>query len=252
MHCIDLARSLLALTLLSIPLASCQHDCINPSSSGHAFSQLCRTDMDPQLVLRDRLVSYPLGTLRNDSSEGVTEKAATPWTEEPFCLPGQDAEQALCVYTDADFAQGRGISLITSQSSAQQVSKHTAFNYPEQLEEGNRALNDVYEVRPLKDRGFGLVAKGKLGRGTRIFSHTPVIAAQLAAEKLPDEELFPLLQVAVQRLPNETRKKFMALHGHFGGDEIYDKFQTNGFRVFDYAAVFPETSVSRTPSRTVI
>lgn len=78
----------------------------------------------------------------------------------------------------------------------------------------------------------------------KIFAHTPVLTAQISTESLPDEELFLLHRTAVERLPDATREKFLELHGHFGGDGVYDRFQTNGFRIFDYAGVFPETSVS--------
>lgn len=36
---------------------------------------------------------------------------------------------------------------------------------------------------------------------------------------------------------------FLALHGHFGGDPVYDRFSTNAFNVFNFAAICPETAV---------
>lgn len=61
----------------------------------------------------------------------------------------------------------------------------------------------------------------------------------------------PFQTDAIKRLPEPTRKLFMDLCGHFGGDPVEDIINTNSFAVdlFDddeetsYNVVFPEISV---------
>jgi hypothetical protein len=76
-------------------------------------------------------------------------------------------------------------------------------------------------------------------------AHTPVIAVQAVLEDvMPKQELWRLFRVGIERLPQPTRSMFNALQGDAGGDEIYDRFTTNAFELYDYGAVFPETAVS--------
>jgi hypothetical protein len=76
-------------------------------------------------------------------------------------------------------------------------------------------------------------------------AHTPVVAVQAVIEDfVSQEELWKLFRVGIERLPGRTRDLFNALQGDAGGDEVYDRFSTNAFELYDYGAVFPETAVS--------
>lgn len=94
----------------------------------------------------------------------------------------------------------------------------------------NSVFGPPYEMRQLPGRGFGLIVNRTVQRGERIFAHTPILIAQAITETgLEKDEQSRLHKIAVERLPERSRDLFMALHGHFGGDPVYDRFSTNAF-----------------------
>ncbi|RDI89529.1 hypothetical protein Vi05172_g108 [Venturia inaequalis] len=204
--------------------------CSNLQSPQHPFRQSClktENDKEPQ--------NEPIPTSHIPSPH--------QWSYTPKCIHSKSLETQICVYTSKTFANNRGISIIATPDSATAVSKNAIFHDPSLSKTANSVFEAPYEIRKLHGRGFGLIANRTVRRGEKIFAHTPVVIAQAILEtELEEEELFGLHRVAVERLPERSRGLFMALHGHFGGDAVYDRFSTNAFNVFDFAAVFPETA----------
>ena len=238
-------KSVIVFCLLSFCLvdATRTSSCINQQPFYDVFASLCWPSEQIERDGQGKSWSSDKNTSATEPFLEALRLPPYPWTHDPFCIPGKTPEATFCVWSDSKFARGRGISIIATPTSARLVAQHAAFKNSLYIEEANKEVVMKYEIRPLPGRGLGLVAKEPLLRGARIFSHTPVIAAQLTTETLPDDDLYLLHQIAVKQLPYRTRDKFVSLHGHFGGDPTYDRFQTNGFRILDYAGVFPETSV---------
>lgn len=175
----------------------------------------------------------------------------SPWSYKPLCADPINGTEPVCLYTSLSFANGRGISLVTTPTDAQRIAETAAFNDKEALEDVNVERNPPYESRSLPGRGIGLIATTSLHRGDRIFSHTPVLAVnEKVFLKISNSDVQFLQKGGVARLPQKTRDKFLALHGHFGGDKVDDIINTNSFDVElgkakdNHYVVLPETSVS--------
>lgn len=161
--------------------------------------------------------------------------------------------EKFCVYTTRDFAHNRGISLWTTPEHSEEFLKLPAFTHPDLLRGVNEEPNPPYESRQLPGRGVGLIANRTLQKGDHIFSMTPVIMIEESIfEVFAKSDRLPFARRAVERLPEQSKKKFMDLCGHFGGDPVEDIINTNSFAVdmWDddeetaFNVVFPEISVS--------
>ncbi|QDS67957.1 hypothetical protein FKW77_008975 [Venturia effusa] len=213
--------------------------CSNLGSSEYIFRQLClRNRSDQPRDNKEKAIA-------SSSQQFLQSRVQSPhpWSYDPECIFSKSLQIDICVWTDINFAAGRGISIIATPDSATAVAKNKIFYDPDLASTANSIFEPPYEIRQLPGRGFGLIANRTVHRGDKIFVHTPILIAQAITETgLEEEELFRLHRVAVERLPEGSRQLFMALHGHFGGDLVYDRFSTNAFNVFDFAAIFPETA----------
>lgn len=213
--------------------------CNNLHSPQHSFRQWClRNENDGHRKTEEGVTSFSQQILT-----GHTE-SPHPWSYNPECIFSKTLEVDMCAWTDTNFANGRGISIIATPDSAAAIAENKIFHDPELAKTANSEFEPPFEMRQLPGRGFGLIANRTVQRGEKIFAHTPILIAQAITETgLELEDLFRLHRVAVERLPERSRELFMALHGHFGGDPVYARFGTNAFNVFDFAAMFPETAV---------
>lgn len=175
------------------------------------------------------------------------------WTQRPKCTRKSEKHDVYCVFTSAHFANGRGISILTDPATAKEIASLPAFRQPKTVADINDETGAPFEMKALPGRGFGLVATRPLHRGDSIFSHTPVYMINMKThDALDEEDRLELQREAIKRLPPASRELYMALHGHFGGDPIDDRLNTNSFYVeLDHTGVkhnimLPETSVSWT------
>jgi hypothetical protein len=213
--------------------------CNNLRSSQHAFRQWClKNEKDGHHKDEHRVTS---------SSQRILTSQSQPlhsWSYDPECIFSKSLEVNICAWTDVQFANGRGISIIATPDAATAVAMNRIFRDSDLAKTANSMFTPPYEIRQLPGRGLGLIGNRTIQRGEKIFAHTPILVAQAISETgLDEKDLFRLHRIAIKRLPGQTRDLFLALHGHFGGDPIYDRFSTNAFNVFDFAAIFPETAV---------
>lgn len=171
-----------------------------------------------------------------------------PWTEEPQCITDKESKEEFCVYTNNNFASGRGISFFTSTKIAARVISLPAFTQPELHKHVNNFTNPPWEVRNVAERGNGLFATRTLYRGDEIVSDTPVGVYQSDAF-FPDWPMgYKYLHKAFQQLPKKTREIFVKMAAHNPGDPIMERVNTNAFAgEFEGAPhflLYPETAVS--------
>lgn len=165
------------------------------------------------------------------------------------CLAPRSSNQLFCVYSFNSFADGRGLSVITTPERIKAMQSLPAFTDATD-EIANKKIAS-YEVTSLPNRGYGLIAKKALHRGDRLFANTPVLILDAEAQSLGDAAWVELENIAVNKLPPETRNLFWGLHGQrrSDSDPVRDRIDTNSFEIeignTTYYAVFPETSVSR-------
>jgi hypothetical protein len=172
------------------------------------------------------------------------------WTHEPFCIESSEANNGFCVYTNARFANGRGISIVATPKEIMKVTRASIFKDLEAPLQNNAEGAARYVQKPVVGKGLGNVANATFQRGEKMQTFTPILAFQddlMQFVAVRDQQL--LQRIAVERLPAKSQAIFMDLLGHFGGDPYYDRINTNSFaakfgEAKDYFwAVLPETSV---------
>lgn len=175
-------------------------------------------------------------------------QADTPWTQEPYCMPKASNNETYCVYTSSNFANGRGVSFLTSSKIASTLLDKAYFTKKDLPSHVNEFSNPPYEVRNIVGRGNGLFATRKIELGEVIIAETPVGVYQSDAFPHNTAARYQYLHAAVERIPTEARKEFMAMAAHTEGDEIMGRVNTNSFfgelGGYEHFVVYPQTAVS--------
>jgi hypothetical protein len=180
--------------------------------------------------------------------------AQSSWTVKPRCLRQHNETERYCVYTDRTFASNRGISIVTNADHSPSILQLPAFTNEGILVGSNSETDPRYEQRPIPGKGLGLVATRPIHRGEELFRSTPVlILEEDVYEGFQDDDRTSFYHTAIKQLPKAANKKFHDLMGHFGGDPVEDKINTNCFAIemivgedgetVSSTAVFPEMSV---------
>lgn len=172
----------------------------------------------------------------------LDEEDFAPWTSKPQCFFSEIASDGLnehyCIYANKNFAEGRGITLITTPTIAAAVAKEPAFTDPDSIKGMNDLVNPpwgppAYEMKALPGRGFGMIANRTIFRGERLMQETPTFVYNRNLYDLfDDEDRIPLHWHGAYLLPDHTRDELLALHKHHGGDEVDDLMRTNAFGAY--------------------
>lgn len=177
------------------------------------------------------------------------ENAFHPWTHEPVCTEELESlNSKLCVYTNASFSNGRGISIFTTPRIAEQVAALPAFQDPVAMKKMDiNTFSGAWYTEELPGRGVGMLSKENLQHGDRITAYTPAILAYLEQE-LSTIEREKFFRIAVNQLPGPIRKNFLQLATVYGDPRIraQDVVKANTFEFHvgghNHLAVFPEPS----------
>ncbi|KAI0419189.1 hypothetical protein F5X98DRAFT_335466 [Xylaria grammica] len=159
------------------------------------------------------------------------------WSASPDCF------DEYCVYTNNDFF-GKGTSLITTASNHQRIAQ---IQIPETV---FKSSYDKARIVEIPGKGNGLVATRAIRRGERIMAARPALLVHRDAfSELPIEDMYYLMDMAVNNLPKPRKESYLAQTGTMGGHKITDILFTNSFQVglgdydsFHYGN-FPEASV---------
>ncbi|KAI3342053.1 hypothetical protein F4824DRAFT_272332 [Ustulina deusta] len=185
--------------------------------------------MDSPNDIRDRGSSH----LHNNNN-GLESNT---WSTSPDCF-GE-----YCVYTSNDFL-GKGISLVTTASNHIRIAQ---IQIPETVSKTGYEKARIVEI-PAK--GKGLIATRKIRRGERIMAANPsLLVHRNAFRELQLEDIYYLMDMAVNNLPKARKESYLAQSGTMGGHKITDILFTNSFQValgdydgFHYGN-FPEVSI---------
>ncbi|KAL2200994.1 hypothetical protein P885DRAFT_65297 [Corynascus similis CBS 632.67] len=165
------------------------------------------------------------------------------WTRSSPCLRGRHAEQPICVFTDTTFAEGRGISLVTTPTRADYLASKPSFADPKTVHGINQDLNRTvpasYEMRHIPGKGMGLIATSHIHRGDLIMANTPSLMIDYRAfNELTKPQYMFLQAAAVAHLPPAHAAHLLALSAHVTDtshltrEELVDKISaTNGFDI---------------------
>ncbi|OCT44574.1 hypothetical protein CLCR_05848 [Cladophialophora carrionii] len=176
-----------------------------------------------------------------------------PWTHKPVCTEYLDGiGDQLCVYTNATFSNGRGISIFTTPRIAQEFAALPPFQDPESL--SSRGINAEPDVptQPwytalIRGKGMGMLAARPLQRGDLITAYTPYLLAHMEnVLSTHDREYY--LRLAVDQLPPASRNIYLGLAKMYNDPSVVaqDVVKANAFEIqiggLMHLAVFPESS----------
>jgi len=204
--------------------------------------------------------------LEIDTCPRPIDESATdwrPWTHRPHCInPVDDLtdDPQFCIFSDASFRFGRGISVLTSpEIAADMVSSlddaavspflrgHPSGPFPQQ---SGGARSPPYRVMRLPGRGKGTVATRKIKKWETVLVDFPAVITQNEYSELSSpSEIRRLLERGVEQLPEHQKDRVLNLAHATGGELIRDILRTNVFGGIEYGgvnhvALFPIGSVS--------
>ncbi|KAK5059870.1 hypothetical protein LTR84_009753 [Exophiala bonariae] len=140
------------------------------------------------------------------------------WTHQPVCTSYlSEFNSLLCVYTNATFSQGRGISIFTTPKIAAEFAALLPFHDDEILQK--RGINSaegsgLWTAKALPGKGIGMVAKRDLQRGELITAYTPYLISH-AENVLSVQEREKFLQIALSQLPAASQEHFLDLAKYY-------------------------------------
>ena len=170
-----------------------------------------------------------------------------PWSNKATCtdlLAG--ISDNLCVYTNASFSKGRGISIFTTPQIASHFNNLPVLQDATALTGINEATGAWY-TRSIPGKGIGMLASHSLKRGDLITAYTPILLVYMESV-LSTMEREKYLRVAVEQLPQSSREAYYKLATIYGHAEtiVQDVLKANTFEVeiggHRHMAIFPETS----------
>ncbi|KIY01129.1 uncharacterized protein Z520_02681 [Fonsecaea multimorphosa CBS 102226] len=185
-----------------------------------------------------------------------TDHFRGPWSHEPVCTDYLDTlGDQLCVYTDATFGNGRGISIFTTPGIAQEFASLLPFQDPSALsshginppEDSNADANRPWYTTSIPGKGMGMLASRALQRGDLVTAYTPYLLAHME-NVLSTSERERFLRVAVDQLPPASRDQYLGLAKIYGEPSVVvqDVVKANAFEMQVagqmHLAVFPEAS----------
>lgn len=183
----------------------------------------------------------------DEARESAAAVADFPWTFWPECFTNEDVKEPYCVFGDQNFASGRGIFIATTRTAAYAIREKPAFKNPKVLENINEYSNPPFEQHEFPGKGRGLVANKTLHRGDQIFASTPLLITDGEIYNLDQVERLALLYRGVETLPVASQNQFWNLLGHFKGDPVEDRINTNNFDItiddISQQALFPEIAM---------
>jgi hypothetical protein len=148
-----------------------------------------------------------------------------------------------CVYTDKGFG-GQGISLITTELNYHRVREVQASEPAPEL------IYEKIRVESIPGKGKGLIATKTIHGGERLMAAKPALLVHRNAfMDLQPEDIYNLIDIAVDSLEPSRRASYVAQAGTMGGHKNTDILFTNSFQLsignhdegFHYGS-FPEIS----------
>jgi hypothetical protein len=222
-------------------------------------------------AIQDPLINPPPTTCPV-VQDGATSNTF-PWTHIPLCVdavlpsPEGDSHQGIhrdfCVYTNAAFNNGRGLSLVTTPETAAELT----FDVFSPYFDDTPNFDPPWEVKEAKGKGQGVFATRSIAAGDTLILKSPMLFVNKEVLVTPNRARRNLLlRTAVEQLPEKSRNLIMGLStGWRGGEEdvgdvqeelIGDLVSVNAVRVrvwdgVGHLAVVPEAAVSAALSNRV-
>jgi hypothetical protein len=155
-----------------------------------------------------------------------------PWTHQSYCVSTGQRGKEVCVFTDADFHFGQGISVVARRDVAANLIKARLFNRSKyESPEANTAAK--YEAREQKGMGVGLFVRQseEIKAGERVLIDYPTLINGQVGDLIPNDIRQFLQWKALLQLPKPARDESRSLAKSSGKftDELQNILRTNAF-----------------------
>ncbi|KAH8673929.1 hypothetical protein BX600DRAFT_547574 [Xylariales sp. PMI_506] len=188
----------------------------------------------------------PTRTLENLGID-YYDMAAQLWPFSTPCVYNVNETRNFCVYSNPDFANGRGISVLTSPDRAVGIAQSRALADPSvfaNMRDLNAPDSPRWRVEAIPGKDYGLVATRNLEIGEHIMSTTASLMIDYNVfYELLEEDVHAMQVEAVNYFPPKHRSLFMNLSTHDEVDGIEERVDkiilTNSFDIAD-TDVLPE------------
>lgn len=224
------------------------------SIHNHAEHGICRSQLlEGQVGLANPVCGSE--NLLARIQEHLVHPERQGWTHDTPCVKNGTTE--FCVFTNTNFAVGRGVSVLTTKKAAAHIALTPAFKTPGLLAHANQAVNPNFDIVPVPGKDMGAVATKHFNRGDFIMSNTASALIDYAAfEALNIDKVKELQAIGISQLPEPHRSQFLNLSTHYPTNNYHDKveriFVTNAFDIdFDdedetnFYAMFPDSGSLR-------
>ncbi|KAF2838647.1 SET domain-containing protein [Patellaria atrata CBS 101060] len=157
-----------------------------------------------------------------------------PWTHQPVCVKARSEEDqrehSFCLYTNADFRDGRGFSIITTADVGTYISEQPIMWDRERWRKKTITFKDQpYKMEDMAERGLGLRANQTITYGRVFMESSPtIVVIRSALDFMTREQRHYMFRRAIKQLPVKTGNMILKLAKSMGGDELDDVFKTNG------------------------
>ncbi|KAI1331227.1 hypothetical protein F5Y16DRAFT_395664 [Xylariaceae sp. FL0255] len=183
-----------------------------------AFSNIVEIGSECQAPLLSSDTSFTCmteGTALTTEFDEHERDAKKRWTTSTPCARN-GSDSIFCVYTDANFANGRGITFLTTPKRAEKLGAASMLkDGPPPMKVLNPAEDPRWIVQPIASKDMGVVAVQRFEIGDRIMSATPSIMVDYDAFEDLDKVVVDWLQASgVDSLPYAHRTDFLNLSTH--------------------------------------
>lgn len=186
------------------------------------------------------------------------------WPISSTCAGRHNETEEFCIFSNPDFAGGRGITILTTPAEAVAIAQSPAFaegDLYKGVKDFNAAASDKWHVEEVPNKGMGLVASRNLAMGDHIMSVSAAIMTDFDIwDHVSVDQVRRMQTEGIGHLPKNHREIFMNLSTHDGADsheeQVYKIILTNAFDISDveiitrpkdaqsvnFFTVFPEVS----------
>ena len=225
--------------LASAPVLSSLESCLTSKTSSHEIHTSIVSTFQPILIDLDEHDPRP----------------HFPWTHKPICyIVVTDGVPKLCIYTNASFSNGRGISIFTTPSLAKEFAQLSAFIEPSSLSQANSYHRPPTYVKSIPGKGKGMFASRDLKRGELITTNTPLLVVY-REEVLSSKDREFYLGTGVHQLNRKSRALYYGMATIYGDERVktQDVLKANTFGLeiggMEHCKFWLKKFVSQVPER---
>ncbi|KAK8139326.1 lysine methyltransferase [Apiospora sp. TS-2023a] len=160
------------------------------------------------------------GSIMEDANQTKVLTPAT-WRYSKPCM--ENGKREFCIYSAPDFANGRGVMMLTTPRRAEQVERARIFTEPEiyaSMTNLNAETSDRWRIEEVPGKGMGLIATRNLQVGDHIMSTTPSVMIDYDVfYELEPSQIHQMQGEGINFLPERHRNIFMNLSTHDGAED---------------------------------